>query len=188
MLAPFERGRLAPPSNASYERARAIFSNAPLAGSSDAARFRAFWGPEKCEARRFRDGRVVEAVVWGKPEGADGDGWKANVPERAVRHALARHEPRRCGAAVRADRDDRAIVARRLYAACEADVLDDADAARAARARGAFDAVAAALRNADAPLRVEHVSACSARRPRGESKQPRRSLESSRNPGSGTSF
>lgn len=34
----------------------------PVAGSKDAADFRAFWGDSMCQMRRFKDGRVLECV------------------------------------------------------------------------------------------------------------------------------
>ena len=83
--------------------------------------FRDFWG-DKAQLRRFRDGAVVEAVVWDEPEtGTFGGDWKRAVPERAVRYALARHLSSRCsdGARRAASSDD--------------------DAARASYARATFD-------------------------------------------------
>lgn len=126
--------------------------------------FREFWG-EKAQLRRFRDGAVVEAVVWDKHEG-DGNDWKRAIPERAVRFALGRHEPARCSDAARralSDDDERRTLARAHYegaaaAACSAAVLADGEATVLA-ATAALDKLSAALRDAvTKPLRVEAIS------------------------------
>lgn len=48
-----------------------------------AADFRNFWGP-KAELRRFKDGSILESLVWSK-------GSAASMVEQIVRHLLARH-------------------------------------------------------------------------------------------------
>lgn len=50
------------------------------------AAFRAFWG-EIAELRRFRDGRVLESVVWPITSLEE----RAALPRRVLRHALLRH-------------------------------------------------------------------------------------------------
>jgi len=104
--------------------------------------FRAFWGP-KCEARRFKDGRVLEAVVWEAPEGCLGDGWKRALPLRSLVFALKRHEPRRAASV-----------------SGEAPGLLRDDAGRVSDARTAFEALASVLRKAEGPLRIDHASPC----------------------------
>jgi Nrap protein nucleotidyltransferase domain 4/Nrap protein domain 3 len=60
----------------------------PTADDHDAAAaFRQFWGALS-ELRRFKDGAIVEAVVW--------SGTKHSIIEQIVRHCLARHLPLRC--------------------------------------------------------------------------------------------
>eukprot|EP00953_Heterococcus_sp_UTEX-ZZ885_P026064 14120-Heterococcus_DN1.PRE.2 len=60
----------------------------PTADDHDAATaFRQFWGTLS-ELRRFKDGAIVEAVVW--------SGTKHSIIEQIVRHCLARHLPLRC--------------------------------------------------------------------------------------------
>ena len=46
--------------------------------------FRQLWG-DKAELRRFADGSIIECVVW------EGDGERAEIPTRIVKHILARH-------------------------------------------------------------------------------------------------
>ncbi|WFD04982.1 U3 snoRNP protein [Malassezia vespertilionis] len=53
----------------------------------DAERFRAFWG-DIAELRRFRDGRVMESVVWPIASLAD----RTRLPERILAYALLRHQ------------------------------------------------------------------------------------------------
>lgn len=67
-------------------------------------RFRDFWGP-KVELRRFKDGSIVEAVVWDQPvttaaAAVRGDGSARGVPsvvEQVVRYAFGRHLTAVCG-------------------------------------------------------------------------------------------
>jgi len=47
--------------------------------------FRQFWG-EKSELRRFKDGAIVEAVVWEESKGAG-----HLIPHHVIRHVLERH-------------------------------------------------------------------------------------------------
>ena len=59
----------------------------PPAESPDAPAFRAFWGPV-AEVRRFRDGRILESVVWPVASLAQ----RAALPRRVLKHALMLHE------------------------------------------------------------------------------------------------
>jgi Nrap protein nucleotidyltransferase domain 4/Nrap protein domain 3 len=62
----------------------------PTADDHDAAAaFRQYWGTLS-ELRRFKDGAIVEAVVW--------TGTKHSIIEQIVRHCLSRHLPLRCAA------------------------------------------------------------------------------------------
>lgn len=58
----------------------------PPPESPDAASFRAFWG-EAAELRRFRDGRVLESVVWPVASLAQ----RYALPRHIVRHAFVHH-------------------------------------------------------------------------------------------------
>ena len=49
-------------------------------------RFREFWG-DKAKLRRFKDGRIVESVVWDVKTADE----RAHVPAMVVRHILGRH-------------------------------------------------------------------------------------------------
>ncbi|WFD35008.1 U3 snoRNP protein [Malassezia cuniculi] len=59
----------------------------PAPESADAPAFRAFWG-SVAEVRRFRDGRILESVVWPVSSLAQ----RAALPRRVLRHALTHHE------------------------------------------------------------------------------------------------
>ncbi len=56
-----------------------------LVTNNSATIFRAFWG-EKSELRRFKDGGIVEAVIWK-------DMHSHSIIENACRYVLVRHEP-----------------------------------------------------------------------------------------------
>ena len=58
----------------------------PPPQSDDAPTFRAFWG-DVAELRRFRDGRVLESVVWPVASLAQ----RYALPRRILRHALTHH-------------------------------------------------------------------------------------------------
>ncbi len=66
---------------------RTITTTATAAATlvSKAAEFRAFWG-EKSELRRFKDGGIVEAVIWK-------DVPSHSIIENACRYIIKRHEP-----------------------------------------------------------------------------------------------
>jgi len=62
-------------------------------------RFRDYWGP-KVELRRFKDGSIVEAVVWDQPTQAKADEssvWVPSVVEQIVRFVFGRHLTAVCG-------------------------------------------------------------------------------------------
>lgn len=132
-----------------------------------ARHFREFWG-ERAQLRRFRDGAVVEAVIWDKRNG-EGANWKLAIPERAVRSALARHLADRSS-----DEARRTLPALRARLAC---ATYDGTAAALASAicygeeTGAVPLATAALERlstvlratmqGDAPLRVDYLSPAS---------------------------
>ncbi|KAG6884333.1 hypothetical protein C0993_012058 [Termitomyces sp. T159_Od127] len=66
-----------------------LVDHGPTADEEDAStiqRFRDFWG-DKAELRRFKDGRIIESVVW-DVKTAD---QRAHIPGMIVRHVLQRH-------------------------------------------------------------------------------------------------
>eukprot|EP00002_Diphylleia_rotans_P025509 TRINITY_DN5045_c0_g1_i2.p1 TRINITY_DN5045_c0_g1~~TRINITY_DN5045_c0_g1_i2.p1 ORF type:complete len:1168 (+),score=282.69 TRINITY_DN5045_c0_g1_i2:57-3560(+) len=65
-----------------YQR---IIDMGPAADSPDAAAFRKFWGP-KAELRRFKDGSILECVVW---EGASTEQYQ--IIMRIIQHILVLH-------------------------------------------------------------------------------------------------
>ena len=63
--------------------------------AATAAKFRAFWGPA-AELRRFQDGKISEAVVWGVRPGT-----RHTIPDQIAAYAINRHKPGGgCGAVV----------------------------------------------------------------------------------------
>lgn len=71
------------------EHAYRLVDHGPAADDPDptqAERFREFWG-EKSELRRFKDGRIVESVVWDVKTSDE----RAHIPSLVVRYLLARH-------------------------------------------------------------------------------------------------
>ncbi|KAF8066902.1 Nrap protein [Lyophyllum atratum] len=66
-----------------------LVDHGPAADEEDVSkiqRFRDFWG-DKAELRRFKDGRIVESVVWDVKTADE----RAHVPGMIVRHVLQRH-------------------------------------------------------------------------------------------------
>ena len=66
-----------------------LVDHGPAAGDEDQAaleQFRDFWG-EKSELRRFKDGRILESVVWEVTTADE----MAHVPSNIVRYLLKRH-------------------------------------------------------------------------------------------------
>ncbi|KAF8154805.1 Nrap protein [Crassisporium funariophilum] len=66
-----------------------LVDHGPAADDQDQAvleQFREFWG-DKSELRRFKDGRIVESVVWEVTTADE----RAHVPAMIVRHLLKRH-------------------------------------------------------------------------------------------------
>ena len=60
--------------------ASVFIDRGPSADSVDAAKFRAFWG-KKAELRRFKDGSILECVVWDPKQGP--------VAEQIIRHIVS---------------------------------------------------------------------------------------------------
>lgn len=66
-----------------------LVDHGPAAGEQDQAildQFRELWG-DKAELRRFKDGRIVESIVWEVTTADE----RAHVPSMIVRHLLQRH-------------------------------------------------------------------------------------------------
>lgn len=73
-----------------------VLDRGPSAQESNvASQFRTFWGPEKAELRRFKDGSILECVVWSKPppERQVESKKQPAVVTQIVKHLLARHFP-----------------------------------------------------------------------------------------------
>jgi U3 small nucleolar RNA-associated protein 22 len=75
------------------EHAFRLVDHGPAAASSDAAQdtaalqeFRELWG-SKAELRRFKDGRIIESVVWDVKTSDE----RAQIPTMIVRHLLGYH-------------------------------------------------------------------------------------------------
>ncbi|CAN0213761.1 unnamed protein product, partial [Ectocarpus sp. 12 AP-2014] len=87
---------------------RLVDKGPPAEDGPAARKFRDFWG-SKSELRRFKDGSIVEAVVW-KGKGAQRH---RVVEQQVVRHVLGRHDPLRCvdssSAKQKQRRDDHAV-------------------------------------------------------------------------------
>jgi hypothetical protein len=60
--------------------------------------FALFWGAEKCQLRRFKDGAIVEAVVWEVPSAVVAGEGAVDVCGAVVTFSLGRHLPYLCGA------------------------------------------------------------------------------------------
>lgn len=80
------------------ERASNRIDRGPSAEDSEAvSKFRSFWG-NKSQLRRFNDGSIVEAVLWGDDNTSGGGGIRAEaIIEDIVRFILGRHIPHICG-------------------------------------------------------------------------------------------
>ncbi|KZF18883.1 pre-rRNA processing protein-like protein Utp22 [Xylona heveae TC161] len=76
----FEIGLLLDPSNAN----RTVDQGPPAEEKQEAASFRKFWGP-KAELRRFRDGRIIETVIWSTAETG------TSVIQQIISWILSRH-------------------------------------------------------------------------------------------------
>lgn len=65
----------------------------PSAESVEATSFRALWGPQKAELRRFKDGSVLECAAWAKPppDRHVESRKQPAVVSQIVRHLLDRH-------------------------------------------------------------------------------------------------
>ena len=60
----------------------------PPPADQEAAKFQSFWG-DRCGMRRFQDGSIKEAVVWGEGDG-DKVEKKRDISEKIVSHLLER--------------------------------------------------------------------------------------------------
>jgi len=72
----------------------AALDRGPSAEDAEAAaRFRRLWGPERAELRRFKDGSILECVVWTKPSPQRSFESRRHpaVVTQLVRHLLSRH-------------------------------------------------------------------------------------------------
>ncbi|KAJ7914876.1 Nrap protein-domain-containing protein [Mycena leptocephala] len=67
-------------------KAITILHPSPSTHPAIAERFRDFWG-SKAELRRFKDGRIIESVVWDIKSADE----RSRVPAMIVRHVLHRH-------------------------------------------------------------------------------------------------
>lgn len=64
--------------------------------------FKALWGPQKAELRRFKDGSILECAAWVRPQNPDREFESRKSPAVAtqiVRHLLAQHFREEFGAA-----------------------------------------------------------------------------------------
>ncbi|GAB1522908.1 U3 snoRNP protein [Rhizoctonia solani] len=68
------------------EAPRLVDYGPPADDSAGSETFRAFWGP-KSELRRFKDGRILESVVWEVTHPDE----RAHIPGRLIRHILQYH-------------------------------------------------------------------------------------------------
>ncbi|CAE6501093.1 unnamed protein product [Rhizoctonia solani] len=68
------------------EAPRLVDYGPPADDSAGSEVFRAFWGP-KSELRRFKDGRILESVVWEVSHPDE----RAHIPGRLIRHILQFH-------------------------------------------------------------------------------------------------
>ncbi len=80
-----DRGPPAASSSQNEEEGNASIGTAATLISNNPAIFRAFWG-EKSELRKFKDGGIVEAVIWK-------DIPSHSIIENACRYIISRHEP-----------------------------------------------------------------------------------------------
>jgi len=131
---------------------RRVDRGPPAEDAAAALLFRDFWG-ERAELRRFKDGSIVEAVVWKTAAGA--------VVEEICKFALMRHDPIRCtkaGAVVFLGNQLDEIVAEpsSLDSGDTGKIVAEGNATRTAIA--AFDALSNRLRNLNGlPLQVESI-------------------------------
>lgn len=63
-----------------------VLDTGPPADSAEATSFRSFWG-EKSELRRFKDGSILEAVLWPCNSIAE----KRTICEKIIKHLIQRH-------------------------------------------------------------------------------------------------
>ncbi|KAJ7242747.1 Nrap protein [Mycena haematopus] len=121
-----------------------------------AERFREFWG-DKAELRRFKDGRIVESVVWDIKSADE----RSHVPAMIVRHVLQRHFGLEDAAAVQSWRGFDGVV--NLPEAISRVYTGSGTAVGFKGAMVAFDALVKELKslNEELPLSLAAVSAVS---------------------------
>eukprot|EP00435_Cladocopium_sp_Y103_P033435 s111_g8.t1 len=75
------------------EHLERVIDRGPSAQQEEASKqFRELWGPDKAELRRFKDGSILECVVWKKPERRTVEPRKEPaVVTQIVHHLLSRH-------------------------------------------------------------------------------------------------
>ena len=102
------------------EAARGMDKGPAANAGNKALDFRRFWG-DKSELRRFKDGSILEAVLWSS--GSSGEGGAA-VVGRIADHVLRRHLGKDAGLAVRGSGGEGAAVSIRLKVQTVADNLN----------------------------------------------------------------
>ncbi|CAE7397770.1 Nol6 [Symbiodinium sp. CCMP2456] len=77
------------------ENLERVVDRGPSAQDAAATKFRQLWGTEKSELRRFKDGSILECVVWQKPpaERTVETRKQPAVVTQIVQHLLTRHLP-----------------------------------------------------------------------------------------------
>ncbi|KZP27685.1 Nrap protein [Athelia psychrophila] len=127
---------------------------------SKAVAFREFWG-DKAELRRFKDGRIVESVVWDVKD----EGERATVPTAIVAYLLDRHFGVKAGeGGVTAWGKEWDAAVRVPEAVARVHQAEKGVVAGFKGALGAFDALVKALKALDdkLPLSLVNVSPASA--------------------------
>ncbi|CAE7578431.1 Nol6 [Symbiodinium natans] len=77
------------------EHLERVVDRGPSAQDAAATKFRQLWGTDRSELRRFKDGSILECVVWEKPpaERSVETPKQPAVVTQIVRHLLTRHLP-----------------------------------------------------------------------------------------------
>lgn len=67
----------------------------PFVDTSEAKEFKNFWGSDKVETRRFKDGTILETVVWNNESGLNGEFLiNRGINQEILKYVLARHLPK----------------------------------------------------------------------------------------------
>ncbi|OCK86202.1 Nrap protein [Lepidopterella palustris CBS 459.81] len=112
---------------------------------NEAASFRKFWG-EKAELRRFKDGSILESVVWSQKEGS------GPILKQIIQFILRRH--------ISADVADKAIIAGNQFATLipSGDIVGQSGTAPFLSIMNAFSALEKDIRNLEnLPLQIRHI-------------------------------